>query len=158
VAKSVEAQSGALPETVPEETLSIPYLPDVLGRGVRFARFFQDPAIWRRQDWPTETGEWWDRQPIRVVMVQGSGPAPVTPVGGFEAPLWDEATRTEYTVRFRWAPGSVAFWDNRATAHLVPTDIPDGFHRSMQRITIAGDVPVGPDGSTSYALTGETFG
>ncbi len=87
-------ESGKLPETVPEETLSIPYLPDVLSRGVRFARFFQDPAIWRRQDWPTDTGEWWDRQPIRVLMVQGAGPAPVTPVGGFDAPLWDEATRT----------------------------------------------------------------
>jgi hypothetical protein len=34
----------------------------------------------------------------------------------------------------------------------VPTDVPKGMHRSMQRITLAGDLPVGPDGSTSYAL------
>ena len=34
--------------------------------------------------------------------------------------LFAEITRPEYTVRFRWAPGSVAFWDNRATAHLGP--------------------------------------
>ena len=39
------------------------------------------------------------------------------------ANLFDEITRPEYTVRFRWAPGSVAFWDNRATAHLGPQDL-----------------------------------
>jgi hypothetical protein len=27
----------------------------------------------------------------------------------------------------------------------------------MERITIAGDVAVGPDGSTSHALTGDSF-
>jgi taurine dioxygenase len=72
--------------------------------------------------------------------------------------LYEHLANASFTCRFRWQPGSIAFWDNRATAHLVPTDIPEGHHRSMQRITIAGDVPVGPDGSTSYALTGETFG
>jgi taurine dioxygenase len=51
----------------------------------------------------------------------------------------------------------MAFWDNRATAHLVPTDVPAGARRSMQRITIAGDTTVGPDGSTSYSLAGEAF-
>jgi hypothetical protein len=30
-------------------------------------------------------------------------------------------------------------------------------HRSMQRITVAGDVPVGPDGKASYSLSGEAF-
>jgi hypothetical protein len=35
----------------------------------------------------------------------------------------------------------------------VPTDVPPGEHRSMQRITLQGDLPVGPDGSTSQALT-----
>ena len=78
--------------------------------------------------------------------------------GHLLAMLYEHLANASFTCRFRWQPGSIAFWDNRATAHLVPTDIPDGFHRSMQRITIAGDVPVGPDGSTSYALTGETFG
>ena len=37
--------------------------------------------------------------------------------------LYAEITRHEYTVRFRWEPGSVAFWDNRATAHLAPADL-----------------------------------
>jgi len=89
-------EAGSLPAVVPEATLVTPYLPDVVSRGVRFDRFFLDPAIYRRHDWPTGTAAWWDRQPIRVVMVEGSAPAPVTPPGAFEAPVWDddEATLT----------------------------------------------------------------
>ena len=37
--------------------------------------------------------------------------------------LWEHAVLPEFTVRFRWQPGSIAFWDNRATAHLAPRDI-----------------------------------
>ena len=65
------------------------------------------------------------------------------------AMLYEELMRAEHTVRFRWAPGSIAFWDNRATAHLVPTDVPPGMHRSMERITLAGDIPVDPAGRRS---------
>jgi taurine dioxygenase len=71
--------------------------------------------------------------------------------------LYEQLARPLFTVRFRWQPGSIAFWDNRATAHLVPTDVPKEFERTMQRITLAGDLPVGPDGSTSYALSGDAF-
>ncbi|HZP27612.1 MAG TPA: TauD/TfdA family dioxygenase [Acidimicrobiia bacterium] len=71
--------------------------------------------------------------------------------------LYEQISNPEYTCRFRWEPGSIAFWDNRATAHLVPTDVPAGFQRSMQRITLAGDVPVGVDGRPSHALAGDTF-
>jgi taurine dioxygenase len=74
------------------------------------------------------------------------------------AMLYEHMANPEFTVRFRWQPGSMAFWDNRATAHLVPTDVPPGAHRSMQRITLAGDTPVGPDGFVSYALAGDAFG
>jgi taurine dioxygenase len=73
------------------------------------------------------------------------------------AMLYEHLSNPSYTCRFRWEPGSIAFWDNRATCHLVPTDVPPGAHRSMQRITIAGDLPVGPDGSVSYSLSGESF-
>jgi alpha-ketoglutarate-dependent taurine dioxygenase len=72
--------------------------------------------------------------------------------------LYEHLSSPPFTCRFHWDPNSVAFWDNRATCHLVPTDIPPGMHRSMQRITLAGDLPVGPNGETSYALTGSTFG
>lgn len=65
------------------------------------------------------------------------------------AMLYEELMRAEHTVRFRWEPGSIAFWDNRATAHLVPTDVPPGMHRSMERITLAGDIPVDPAGRPS---------
>ncbi|WP_436776954.1 TauD/TfdA dioxygenase family protein [Yinghuangia sp. YIM S09857] len=68
--------------------------------------------------------------------------------------LYEHMQDAEFTVRFRWQPGSIAFWDNRATAHLVPTDVPAGMHRSMQRITIAGDLPKGPGGFESHALEG----
>jgi taurine dioxygenase len=74
------------------------------------------------------------------------------------AMLYEHMTHPMFTCRFRWQPGSIAFWDNRATAHVVPIDVPPQFERTMQRITLAGDVPVGPDGSTSYALAGDTFG
>lgn len=72
--------------------------------------------------------------------------------------FYEEATRPEYTVRFRWAPGSVAFWDNRATSHLAPSDVNHlGYDRVMYRVTLEGDIPVGPDGRPSEAVTGEPF-
>jgi taurine dioxygenase len=70
--------------------------------------------------------------------------------------LWEHVVRPEFTVRFRWEPGSVAFWDNRATAHLAPRDIFDAdFDRQFYRVTLVGDVPIGVDGKPSTALEGE---
>ena len=70
--------------------------------------------------------------------------------------LWEHIVRPEFTVRFRWQPGSVAFWDNRATAHLAPTDIFDSdFDRQFYRVTLVGDVPVGVDGKPSTAIEGQ---
>lgn len=72
--------------------------------------------------------------------------------------LWEEATRTEYTVRFRWAPGSVAFWDNRATAHLAIADAGHlGYDRVLYRVTLEGDVPKGVDGRDSELISGQPF-
>jgi alpha-ketoglutarate-dependent taurine dioxygenase len=72
--------------------------------------------------------------------------------------LYSEITRPEYTVRFRWAPGSVAFWDNRATAHLAPKDIEHlDVQRTLHRITLVGDIPVGPDGRASELVAGRPF-
>ncbi len=72
--------------------------------------------------------------------------------------LWDEATRTEYTVRFRWAPGSIAFWDNRATAHLAIADAGHlDYDRVLYRVTLEGDVPTGVDGRVSESVSGEPF-
>ncbi len=70
--------------------------------------------------------------------------------------LFEQLARPTYTVRFRWAPGSVAMWDNRATAHLAPSDL-DGepVERRMHRVTIAGDIPIGADGCRSVAADAE---
>lgn len=69
--------------------------------------------------------------------------------------LWEHMVRPEFTVRFRWEPGSIAFWDNRATAHLAPRDIFDtDFERQFYRVTLLGDVPRGVDGRESTALEG----
>ncbi|SAK58114.1 taurine dioxygenase [Caballeronia fortuita] len=73
--------------------------------------------------------------------------------------LWEHVTRPEFTVRFKWEPGSIAFWDNRTTAHLAPTDIFDlDFDRQLYRTTLVGDVPVGPDGQRSVAIEGTPVG
>ena len=63
--------------------------------------------------------------------------------------LHEQLASREFTVRFPWAPGSVAFWDNRATAHRAPADVPAGHHREMERITLRGERLVGTDGFVS---------
>jgi alpha-ketoglutarate-dependent taurine dioxygenase len=69
--------------------------------------------------------------------------------------LWEHATRPEYTVRFKWNPGDIAFWDNRSTSHLAPTDIfQSDFDRQLYRITLVGQPLVGVDGQPSKAIEG----
>lgn len=68
--------------------------------------------------------------------------------------LQSHITVPENTVRWRWAPGDVAFWDNRATQHYALYDYGDQ-PRRMQRVTIAGDVPISVDGRRSVALSGD---
>ncbi len=57
--------------------------------------------------------------------------------------LYRHCQQPELTCRFRWRPGSVAFWDNRATLHYALDDYGDAL-RVGHRITIRGDVPYGP--------------
>lgn len=55
--------------------------------------------------------------------------------------LFDHQVRPEFTCRFGWRAGSLAFWDNRAAQHNPINDY-HGYRRVMRRITLAGDRPV----------------
>lgn len=100
-----------------------------------------------------ETGE-------RVLFVNGYYVEQIQDVSRAESRLLlemllEQAVRPEYTVRFRWEPGSVAFWDNRATIHLAPNDLAHlDFPRVMHRVMLTGDVPVGVDGKPSEPIVG----
>ncbi|MGD1703755.1 TauD/TfdA dioxygenase family protein [Dapis sp. BLCC M229] len=54
--------------------------------------------------------------------------------------LFQHQVRPEFTCRFRWQHGSLAFWDNRCTQHNPVNDY-HGFKRIMHRVTLAGDKP-----------------
>src|SRR5262249_2051872 len=44
--------------------------------------------------------------------------------------IWEHVTRPEYTVRFKWNTGDIAFWDNRSTSHLADRHLPVRFRPS----------------------------
>ncbi|HEY7521231.1 MAG TPA: TauD/TfdA family dioxygenase [Methylomirabilota bacterium] len=54
--------------------------------------------------------------------------------------LMEHGNRPEFTCRFRWTKGAVAFWDNRCVKHLAVNDA-QPFRRLMRRVQIAGDKP-----------------
>ena len=54
--------------------------------------------------------------------------------------LYATATDVEIQCRFRWQPGSIAFWDNRVCQHFAVSDYFPA-RRVMERVTIAGDRP-----------------
>ena len=68
--------------------------------------------------------------------------------------LQSHVTRLENTVRWRWAPGDVAIWDNRATQHYAVDDY-DDLARKVNRVTVAGDVPVDIEGRRSVSRRGD---
>ncbi len=54
--------------------------------------------------------------------------------------LVEHIARPEFTVRWRWKPNDLAFWDNRLTQHYATADyLPH--RRVMHRATILGDRP-----------------
>ena len=50
--------------------------------------------------------------------------------------LMEHGNRPEFTCRFRWTKGAVAFWDNRCVKHLAVNDA-GPFRRVMRRVQIA---------------------
>ncbi len=54
--------------------------------------------------------------------------------------LYAHSTRPEFTCRFRWHEGSLAFWDNRCLLHYALNDY-SGARRYAHRVTVVGDAP-----------------
>ena len=70
--------------------------------------------------------------------------------------LWEHCIRAEFCVRFNWKPGSIAFWDNRATQHQAIRDVyASDFEREFYRVTLNGEIPVGVDGKSSTHISGQ---
>ena len=72
--------------------------------------------------------------PAFTVGFEGWTPQESAPLLQF---LYQHAARPEFSCRFQWAEGSIAFWDNRATWHYASNDY-HGTRRVMHRITVAG--------------------
>ena len=93
-----------------------------------FARAIGGPAI---SSWPWE---------VRIPRGQD-----LTQAQPLARPLLDflieHGNRPEFTFRFRWQKGSIAFWDNRSTKHIALGDT-GPFRRLMRRVQICGDKPV----------------
>ena len=54
--------------------------------------------------------------------------------------LYEHSARPEFTCRFRWHEGSLAFWDNRCLLHYALNDY-SGVRRYAHRVTVVGDAP-----------------
>ena len=54
--------------------------------------------------------------------------------------LVEHSYKPEFTCRFRWEKGSVAFWDNRCLMHYALNDYP-GQRRYMNLVTVNGARP-----------------
>jgi alpha-ketoglutarate-dependent taurine dioxygenase len=55
--------------------------------------------------------------------------------------LFQHQVRSEFTCRFRWQPGSIAFWDNRCAQHRAMWDYWP-HTRAGTRVTVKGERPV----------------
>jgi taurine dioxygenase len=54
--------------------------------------------------------------------------------------LFSHIEMPEFQCRFRWQPGSIAFWDNRCAQHHAMWDYYPQRRRGY-RVTIKGDKP-----------------
>ena len=63
-------------------------------------------------------------------------------------------TKLENTIRWSWQAGDLAIWDNRATQHYAVSDYDDQYRR-LNRVTLAGDIPVDVHGQRSRTVVGD---
>lgn len=59
--------------------------------------------------------------------------------------LFEHVNDPHFVCRFKWAPNSIAFWDNRCVQHY-PTDDYFPATRTAERVTICGDRPFYQEG------------
>jgi taurine dioxygenase len=84
----------------------------------------------------------------RIVGLSGSESADVLRL------LQSYVTRPENIVRWTWSPNQLLIFDNRITQHYG-VDNYDDHPRRLNRVTVAGEVPVGVDGRRSEQLVGD---
>ena len=59
--------------------------------------------------------------------------------------LYRQAHIPEYQLRVKWQPHTLVMWDNRSVQHYAAHDYYPA-RRTMERVTVAGDVPFGVSG------------
>jgi taurine dioxygenase len=62
--------------------------------------------------------------------------------------------RPDNTFRWNWNDGDVAIWDNRSTQHYGVADFGNQYRR-VNRVTLAGDIPVGVHHDRSTIIAGD---
>jgi taurine dioxygenase len=75
--------------------------------------------------------------PVYTVGIKDMHAEEAAPILSF---LNDHMTHENFTARYRWTPGAIAMWDNRACLHLPISDYL-GFRREMFRTTVKGERP-----------------
>ncbi|QMU69552.1 TauD/TfdA family dioxygenase [Streptacidiphilus sp. P02-A3a] len=68
--------------------------------------------------------------------------------------LQSYVTRPENVLRWRWEPNQLVLFDNRITQHYG-VDNYDDRPRRLNRVTVAGELPVGVDGTASRSVRGD---
>jgi taurine dioxygenase len=76
--------------------------------------------------------EGWTRSLVEVPSAQS---------GHLLGMLYDHMKSPLYTMRWRWAPGDIALWDNRTVQHFAVPDYDSG--RIIQRVVTVGGAPQG---------------
>ncbi len=57
--------------------------------------------------------------------------------------IFRHCTQERFQFRYRWQPGDVVIWDNRATMHCATTDkLPPDQYRTLWRLNTTGSVPI----------------
>ncbi len=107
-----------------------------IGRGHAEADVERSQPIVRRHPWSGEPALFVN--PIYTTRLEGMTREESRPLLGY---LYAHSRDPALTCRVRWAPGTLAIWDNRSTLHYAVNDY-DGQRRLLHRTTFAGEVPI----------------